>query len=310
MRSTPSPSTGVSMKIAGALTSTLMMACVKGLNGTIPVGEVIFFRSSVALIPLFIWLGCQGNILDGIRTRNIKGHFLRGLAGTGGLYFSYLALLYISLTDVTAINYAAPLITVMMAAIFLREKVKPHRWVAVIAGFVGILVMLSGQLFFNRSGAISSVSWLSTLGMCLALLAAVCIAGASIQIRYLNGIEKPGAIAFWFAMTTTLTSLLTIGFGWSLPNGRQLLLLLGCGLLGGITQILLTLSLKYADASLLAPFDYTTLIWSVFIGYLFWDTLPESATIFGAGLVVTGGIISMYFERRSRRVITPLNVGG
>jgi len=310
MRPSPSPSTGVSMKIAGALTSTLMMACVKGLDGTIPVGDVLFFRSSVALIPLFIWLWCQGNILDGIRTRNVKGHFLRGLAGTGGLYFSYLALLYISLTDVTAINYAAPLITVIMAAIFLREKVKYHRWVAVIAGFIGILVMMSGQLFFGREGALSSVSWLSTLGMILALMAAVCIAGASIQIRYLNGIEKPGAIAFWFAITTTLTSLFTLWFGWTIPNGRQLMLLLGCGLLGGITQILLTLSLKYADASLLAPFDYSTLIWSVFIGYLFWDTLPESATIFGAGLVVTGGMISMYFERRHRRAITPLNVSG
>jgi len=310
MRPSPSPSTGVSMKIAGALTSTLMMACVKGLDGTIPVGEVIFFRSSVALIPLFIWLWCQGNILDGIRTRNVKGHFLRGLAGTGGLYFSYLALLYISLTDVTAINYAAPLITVIMAAIFLREKVKYHRWVAVIAGFIGILVMMSGQLFFGREGALSSVSWLSTLGMILALMAAVCIAGASIQIRYLNGIEKPGAIAFWFAITTTLTSLFTLWFGWTIPNGRQLMLLLGCGLLGGITQILLTLSLKYADASLLAPFDYSTLIWSVFIGYLFWDTLPESTTILGAGLVVTGGVISMYFERRHRRMITPLNVSG
>lgn len=310
MRPSPSPSTGVSMKIAGALTSTLMMACVKGLDGTIPVGEVIFFRSSGALIPLFIWLWCQGNILDGIRTRNVKGHFLRGLTGTGGLYFSYLALLYISLTDVTAINYAAPLITVIMAAIFLREKVKYHRWVAVIAGFIGILVMMSGQLFFGREGALSSVSWLSTLGMILALMAAVCIAGASIQIRYLNGIEKPGAIAFWFAITTTLTSLFTLWFGWTIPNGRQLMLLLGCGLLGGITQILLTLSLKYADASLLAPFDYSTLIWSVFIGYLFWDTLPELATIFGAGLVVTGGVISMYFERRHRRAITPLNVSG
>ncbi|WP_413453745.1 DMT family transporter [Erwinia persicina] len=310
MRSSPSPSTGVSMKIAGALTSTLMMACVKGLDGGIPVGEVIFFRSSVALIPLFIWLWCQGNILDGIRTRNVKGHFIRGLAGTGGLYFSYLALIYISLTDVTAINYAAPLFTVIMAAIFLREKVKYHRWVAVIAGFAGILVMLSGQLFFSSGGAFTTISWLSTLGMVLALMAAVCIATASIQIRYLNGIEKPGAIAFWFAITTTLTSLLTLWFGWSVPSGRQLLLLLGCGLLGGITQILLTLSLKYADASLLAPFDYSTLLWSVFIGYLFWDTLPESATIIGAGLVVTGGIISMYFERRQRRAITPLNVSG
>ncbi len=302
-----SPSTGISMKIAAALSSTLMMACVKDLDGTIPVGEVIFFRSFIALIPLFIWLWSQGSILDGIRTKNVRGHFVRGLAGTGGLYFSYLSLIYISLVDATAINYAAPLITVVMAAVILREKVKFYRWIAVAAGFAGILVMLSGHLFFNREGAFNSVSWTSSLGIILALAAAVCIAGASIQIRYLNGIEKPGAIAFWFAVMTTLTSLTTIGFGWSMPNTRQLVLLISCGLLGGITQILLTLSLRYADASLLAPFDYTTLIWSAMIGYLFWGNMPESVTLAGAALVVSGGMISMYFERRNRRIVASLS---
>lgn len=303
------PSTGISMKIAAALSSTLMMACVKALDGTIPVGEVIFFRSFVALIPLFIWLGSQGSIIEGIRTRNIRGHFVRGLAGTGGLYFSYLALIYISLVDVTAINYAAPLITVVMAAIILREKVKLYRWIAVGAGFVGILIMLSGHLFFNREGSMTSMSLTSTLGILLALGAAICIAGASIQIRYLNGIEKPGAIAFWFAITTTLTSLITLWFGWKIPDTRQLVLLIACGLLGGITQILLTLSLRYADASLLAPFDYTALVWSAMIGFLLWGNIPETATLIGAGMVVAGGMISMYFERRSRRQqIIPLNV--
>jgi len=303
-----SPSTGISMKIAAALSSTLMMACVKALDGTIPVGEVIFFRSFIALIPLFIWLWSQGSIIDGIRTKNIRGHFIRGLAGTGGLYFSYLSLIYISLVDVTAINYAAPLITVVMAAVILREKVRFHRWIAVAAGFAGILVMLSGHLFFNREGSLTAMSWSSTLGMILALAAAVCIAGASIQIRYLNGIEKPGAIAFWFAIMTTLTSLTTLWFGWSVPDTRQLVLLIACGLLGGITQILLTLSLRFADASLLAPFDYTTLVWSAMIGFLLWGSIPETATLFGAGLVVFGGMISMYFERRNRRrVVASLN---
>lgn len=84
-------SAGIAMKITAALSSTLMLACVKELDGAIPVGEVIFFRSLLALVPLLIWLRLQGSVLDGIRTRNIRGHFVRGLAGTGGLYFSYLS---------------------------------------------------------------------------------------------------------------------------------------------------------------------------------------------------------------------------
>lgn len=290
-------SAGIVMKILAALSSTLMLACVKGLDGAIPVGEVIFFRSVLALVPLMIWLRVQGSILDGIRTRNVRGHFLRGLAGTGGLYFSYLSLLYISLTDVTAINYAAPLFTVLLAALLLREKVRHHRWVAVVAGFSGIMVMFSGHLSLNASFSLSA-----SAGILLALMAAFCTACALVQIRFLNGKEKPGAIAFWFAVTTALTSLITLIGGWKIPHGSQLLLLVGCGLLGGITQILMTLSLRYAEASLLAPFDYTTLLWSVAVGYLLLGNLPESTTVIGAILVVSGGLYSVLYERyRFRR---------
>jgi len=290
-------SAGIVMKIMAALSSTLMLACVKSLDGAIPVGEVIFFRSVLALVPLMIWLRIQGSILDGIRTRNVRGHFLRGLAGTGGLYFSYLSLLYISLTDATAINYAAPLFTVLLAALLLHEKVRHHRWVAVVAGFSGIIVMFSGHLSLKASFSLAA-----SAGILLALMAAFCTACALVQIRFLNGKEKPGAIAFWFAVTTALTSLITLIGGWKIPHGSQLLLLVGCGLLGGITQILMTLSLRYAEASLLAPFDYTTLLWSVAVGYLFLGNLPETTTIFGAILVVLGGLYSLLYERyRLRR---------
>lgn len=259
-----SAATGISMKIMAALSSTLMLACVKALDGTIPVGEVIFFRSCFAMLPLILWLKVQGSVREGIKTANVRGHFIRGLAGTCSMYLSYLALLYISLTDATAINYAAPLFTVLLAALILREKVRAHRW--------------------------------------LALLAALFTAGALIQIRSLNRSEKAGAIAFWFTVMTGLTSLVTVIAGWKIPEGREILLLVGCGLFGGITQILLTLSLRYADASLLAPFDYTTLLWSVIIGFLFLGNLPEEATIAGAFLVAVGGIYSLLCERRLRRL--------
>ncbi|EIB96764.1 DMT family transporter [Pantoea sp. Sc1] len=298
-------SAGIAMKVMAALSSTLMLACVKQLDGAIPVGEVIFFRSLLALVPLLIWLRIQGSVLDGIRTRNIGGHVVRGLAGTGGLYFSYLSLLYISLTDATAINYAAPLFTVLLAALLLREKVRHHRWVAVFMGFTGILVMFSGHLSLTQQG---SFSLSASAGILLALMAAFCTACALVQIRFLNGKEKPGAIAFWFAITTALTSLVTLPAGWKVPQGNQLALLVGCGLLGGITQILMTLSLRYAEASLLAPFDYTTLIWSVAVGYLLLGSLPDSATVVGAILVVTGGLYAVLYERYRFRKTQIVNV--
>lgn len=296
-----SASAGISLKVMATLSSTLMLACVKGLAGALPVGEVIFFRSLVGVLPLLIWLHAQGGILQGIKTRNVMGHLGRGLAGTCSMYLSYLSLMYISLTDATAINYAAPLFTVLLAAVVLRETVRLNRWLSVIAGFAGIVVMLSGHLSLSGPPRLSVESLASSVGVLLALLSALCTAGALIQIRYLSGKERPGAIAFWFTAMTGVTSLLTLPFGWAVPRGEQLLLLLGCGLFGGLTQILLTLSMRYADASLLAPFDYSSLLWSVIIGLIFTGALPAKMTLIGASVVACAGIYAVLSERRQRR---------
>ncbi|MCU5772117.1 DMT family transporter [Erwiniaceae bacterium BAC15a-03b] len=301
---------GVLLKIMAALCATLMLACVKGLDGAIPTGEVIFFRSFVALFPLLIWLKFQGNILQLIKTKNIFGHLIRGFSGTGGMYFNYLALVYISLADATAISYAAPLFTVIMAAILLKESVRFSRWLAVIVGFSGIIVMLSTHL--NASGSFFSGATTdtgATIGVIFALLAAFCSATSSVQIRFLNGVEKPGAIVFYFSLMTMLIGMATIFFGWEVPDTTQLLLLTGCGFFGGMAQILITLSLRYADASLLAPFDYTTLVWSMLIGYFFLGSLPTSTTVIGAAIVATAGIFTVWSEHRTRkpRIVRSVN---
>ncbi|MCG8708530.1 DMT family transporter [Brenneria sp. 4F2] len=293
---------GVLLKIMSALCATLMLACVKGLNGGIPTGEVIFFRSFVALIPLLIWLKFQGNVIALIKTKNIFGHLVRGFSGTGGMYFNYLALVYISLADMTAISYAAPLFTVIMAAILLKERVRFYRWLAVVVGFSGIIVMLWAHL--NAGGSVFSSHAAATgsaIGVLFALLAALCSAASSVQIRFLNGIEKPGAIVFYFSLMTMFIGLATVFFGWLMPNAAQLALLIGCGFFGGMAQILITLSLRYADASLLAPFDYTTMVWAMLIGYLFLDSIPESSTIAGAAIIACAGIFTVWCERRQRR---------
>lgn len=291
---------GVSLKILAALCATLMLACVKGLQGAIPTGEVIFFRSFVALIPLLIWLKMQGNVLDNLKTKNIPGHLVRGFSGAGGMYFNYLALVYISLAEATAISYAAPLFTVIMAAMLLKEHVRFTRWLAVVVGFSGIIIMLSASLTASAS-TLTAPGAGAALGAMFALIAALCTATSNVQIRFLNGIEKPGAIVFCFLLMTMFIGLFTIIFGWRVPSTMQLLLLAGCGFFGGMAQILVTLSLRYADASLLAPFDYTTLVWSMIIGYLFLHSLPVPSTLVGASIVAMAGIFAIWSDRRQRR---------
>jgi drug/metabolite transporter (DMT)-like permease len=294
---------GILLKIMSALCATLMLACVKGLNGHIPTGEVIFFRSFVALFPLLIWLKFQGSIIACIKTKNIFGHLIRGFSGTGGMYFNYLALVYLSLADVTAISYAAPLFTVIMAALLLKEKVRLSRWLAVIIGFCGIMIMLSANLaassaLFSEKGQQLHAG----IGAIFALIAAACTATSNVQIRFLNGIEKPGAIVFYFSLMTSVIGLFTWLFGWQMPSMQQLLLLIGCGLFGGGAQILVTLSLRYADASLLAPFDYTTLVWSMVIGYLLLNSLPGTSTLMGASTVALAGIYNVWSDHRQRKL--------
>jgi len=272
---------GILLKIMSALCATLMLACVKGLHGAIPTGEVIFFRSFVALFPLLLWLKLQGSIRESIKTQNIFGHVIRGLSGTGGMYFNYLALIYISLADATAISYAVPLFTVLMAAILLKETVRFYRWLAVLVGFSGIVIMLSSNLTLGHTLWASGFTFDdAALGTLFALLAALCSATSNVQIRFLNGVETPGAIVFYFSLMTTL---------------------IGCGVFSGLAQILVTLSLRYADASLLAPFDYTTLVWSMVIGYLFLDSLPGNATLLGASIIVMAGIFTLWCDQRQRK---------
>ncbi|WP_435171094.1 DMT family transporter [Falsirhodobacter sp. 1013] len=293
---------GISFKLLAALCATLMLACVKGLDGQIPTGEVVFFRSFVALVPLVIWVTLQGNILASLRTRNLGGHLVRGMSGTGGMFFNYLALAYIPLADATALSYAAPLFTVILAATLLGEKVRLYRWSAVAVGFFGVLVMLSPYL---EVGGRSMDRAMLIGGIC-GLTAALCSATSSVQIRHLNGKEHPAAIVLYFSLMTTLIGLATAAFGWVMPTPTQLALLVGCGIFGGLAQILMTLSLKHAHASLLAPFDYTTLIWSVTIGIVFMNQFPSSATLIGAAFVVAAGLFT--FWRESRLASSPARV--
>jgi drug/metabolite transporter (DMT)-like permease len=289
------PKLGITLKICAMFCATLMLACVKGLNGQVPIGQVVFFRSFVAMLPLFVWLSIQGHMLASLHTRKLSRHLVRGMSGTGGMFFNYLALTYIPLADATALSYAAPLFTVILAALLLGEVVRFYRWSAVAIGFAGVLFMLSPHLRIEGR----AMDGLAMMGGASALVAALCSAISNVQIRHLNDKEHPGAIVFYFSLLTTAIGLATAVFGWVRPDAMQLFLLIGCGLFGGLAQILITLSLRYSHASLLAPFDYTTLIWSVIIGFVLMREVPAVETLAGAVLVIGAGLFVFWREKRA-----------
>ncbi|AYD03762.1 DMT family transporter [Neorhizobium sp. NCHU2750] len=290
------PRKGITLKICAALCTVIMGACVSGLKGEIPIGEVVFFRSAAAFLPLFIWLIVQGRLRQEIATKHIGGHIVRSVSGTGGMFFNYLALIYLPLVDATALSYAAPLFTVVLAAILLKEIVRVYRWTAVGVGLIGVLVMLSPHASWGAPVATATNTAL--IGGILGLTAAFFSAFSIIQIRHLAKTENPGAIVLYFSLVTTVIGLSTIGFGWKMPDAWQLLLLVGAGLAGGMAQLLVTLSLRHAQASLLAPFEYTTMIWALLVGYFFMGQLPALTTITGAVLVILAGLFTIWRERQ------------
>ena len=308
------PLLGISLKVISALVFTLMSAGLKIVSARYPIGELVFFRSAFAIVPLLLWLGWQGDLVNAVRTDNIRGHVLRGIIGSCGMFSGFVALSYLPLHDAIAIGYAAPLIVVVLAATVLKETVRAYRWTAVGIGFVGVLIMLSPHL---SAGTVSrGLQAGSAIGASFALFGACCSAGAAIQVRRLTQSEKTGAIVLYFSLLTSVLGLVTIVLGWRTPTGTDLALLISIGILGGIGQILMTQSYRFADTSIIAPFDYTSMIWAVLIGWFAFGDLPSLAVTIGAVIVISAGLFVLWRERhlglirREREAASPQRVVG
>jgi drug/metabolite transporter (DMT)-like permease len=290
------PFLGIILKILSALAFTLMSAGIKRLGDTYPTGELVFFRSAFAILPLLVWLAWRGDLINAIRTTNVPGHLLRGIIGGCGMFSGFVALTYLPLPDTVAIGYAAPLITIVLAAVVLKETVRAYRWSAVILGFVGVLIMLTPHL--SAGNIARGLSGGPAIGALFALLAAFCAAGAQIQVRRLTQSEKTGAIVLYFSLLTTGFGLFTAMFGWRMPDFGDFVLMVCVGIVGGIGQILLTQSYRYADASLVAPFEYTTMVWALLIGWFVFGDLPRPIVILGAAIVALAGLFVIWRERQ------------
>jgi drug/metabolite transporter (DMT)-like permease len=210
---------------------------------------------------------------------------------------------------VTAIGYAAPILTVVFAAMFLGEEVRLFRISAVALGMVGVLIVIYPRLTVLTDDA---AGFAQAFGAMVVLGGAVFAALAQVFVRKLVQAERTATIVFWFSVTATLLSLVTLPFGWVWPSPREAALLVGAGLMGGIGQILLTSSYREADASVIAPFDYASMIFALLIGWFIFDEAPTAMMLLGAALVVAAGIAIILRERRlglerarQRKAMTP-----
>jgi drug/metabolite transporter (DMT)-like permease len=287
------PLRGIVFKVVSVCMFMAMAGLIKAASETVPPGQAVFFRSFFALPIIFGWLALRGELRDGWKTTNPMGHFWRGLVGTSAMGLGFAGLGLLPLPEVTAIGYAAPLLVVIFAAMFLNEDVRAFRLSAVALGMVGVLVVLSPRLSVGASLDVSE-----TLGAVVVLMGAVLTALAQVFVRKLVATETTAAIVFWFTVTSSLLALLTIPWGWVVPSWTIAALLVMAGLLGGIGQIFLTSSYRFADASLVAPFDYTSMILALLIGYFIFDEVPTGTMLVGAGIVILAGVLIIWRERK------------
>lgn len=297
------PGRAIALKLGAVFLFTAMSALIKIATDTVPPGQAVFFRSFFAFPIIILWLWQRGDLRHGLKPSNLMGHVWRGIFGTVAMGLTFGGLSLLPLPEVTAIGYATPLFTVVFAAIFLGEKVRMFRLSAVAVGLIGVLIVLYPR--FTISG--DTVSQMATIGALMVLGASIMRALVQIHVRRLVQTDSTAAIVFFFSLTATVLSFLTLPLGmvirwpaltWITPDIYVCALLIGSGLIGGVAQIMITASFRFGPVSMLAPFDYASMIFATVIGYVVFSEVPTPAILIGAGLVMTGGALIIWRERQ------------
>jgi drug/metabolite transporter (DMT)-like permease len=275
---------GVLLRILSTLAFATMGACIKALGDAVPLGQVVFFRSVFALLPLVVFLWWRNEWPRGLATRHPLGHIVRCLLGATAMFTSFATIRLLPLAEATMLSYLAPVMLALLGWMLLGEKLTTGRVLSIALGLTG------GAVFCLPAFAFTGVfSDAAALGVTLGLITAALTAAALIQVRKLTlAGEGAGAIAFWFAVTSAVGGLATLPLGWVWPPPAIAGLLICTGLAGGIAHILMTLSFRHAGASALAPFEYVSVLWAVAFGFIFFAEVP-SWTFLAAGTLIMAG---------------------
>lgn len=289
------PLRGIVLKIASVTVFVGMSSFIKAA-GLLPAGQIVFFRSFFAILPILIMLAWQGELGFALRTKRPLSHVLRGVVGVFSMGLGFFALTRLPLPEAIALNYAQPLLVVVFSVLFLGETIRIYRWSAVIVGLLGVCIISWPKLTFFGYG--NGLGHQEAIGAVAALAAAAASAVALLLVRNLVGTEKSTTIVLWFSLTSSVAGLLSLPFGWAPLSGGQAAFLIGAGICGGVAQILMTEAYRYAEASTVAPFEYTSMLLGIVVGYLAFGEVPTMHMIIGGVIVIGAGLFIIWRERR------------
>lgn len=273
--------------IAMALFS-VMDVVVKLLGDGYHVAQLLFFRSVITFVPALGAIRRDGGWAT-LRTDRPWLHLSRSLLTLGFTASIFVAVNLMPLADVYAVSYLGPLLITALSVPLLGERVGPRRWAAVLVGLIGVLVILrpGGGLF--------------GVGALVVLIGTVMYAVGVLQMRLLSRTDGNGLLLLHYAIVATIATGLTLPFVWVTPTATDFALMIAIGGLGATGQVFITQSYRLGEAGLVAPFQYTTILWGLLFGlWVFGDT-PDPITLLGAAIVIASGLYILHRERTVRR---------
>ncbi len=256
-----------------------------------PIGQVLFFRGFFGIVFYFFVIP-KNRLHNFYKTKRPGLHFLRCFSGLIALVAIFIALRKLPLATVVSISFAAPIFTTIFSIFLLNEKVGIFRWLAVIVGFVGIIIITEPGI------SQLNIYYVFPIIFCLGL------SYVAITIRQLSSSEPVWLISFYFSLAITLLSFLTIPQGWVLPSLNHFIILSLIGIIGGVANLWLSQSYKYSEVSLVTPLKYLALVFAIIFGYFIWGEIPTIKTLLGAFLVIISTLIIFRREIYKKKVIT------
>lgn len=279
--------TGIALMCIGVAFLTVNDAIAKTLTETYSPLQILFLRNVIAL-PFAILIALKMGGAGALRSYRPATHLVRGILWVAGTFLFFTSLRYLQLAEATALIFVAPFFIIALSAAFLGERVGWRRWLAVIAGFAGVLIVV------RPGGATFQLA--SLLPVATAFVYALMMLGS----RFVDTRESVWTLLLYLTGTSALLSALIVPLVWIPVRLEDLWLFVAIALCGTAGITMMTQAFRVAPASVVAPLDYTAMLWATILGWLIWSEMPDSVTFIGAAIIITSGVWVILRERRRR----------
>lgn len=283
---------GIGLRLFTTFLITAMAACIHAVSSSVELGQIIFYRSAFALVPICLYMLIRNEWPSALRTRRPGLHVTRSLLGAFSMGLSFISLTYLPVANAQSLSFLAPVLSLPLAALLLGEHLPRSVVLATIIGFGGVIILLWD--------ALQSPSTDALVGVFAGLFFALTMSFVRVHTKTMTATESSSTIAFYFALVASLVGLATLPFGWSVLTNADWALLTLAGLIGGIGHIASNEAVARAPVSTLAPYDFTGLIWALGFDILLFTAWPSTTSLLGAAIITGAALLVTFASIRSK----------